>query len=132
MVVVLAPIVYAIYGPAYLESDALVQGPLDFLLTWVLPAVAVILFWVYKGATPGKMVFRARIIDARTGGRPSTGQLIGRYLGYFLSTIGFLLGYLWVIWDRRRQAWHDKLAKTVVVRRVASAGPESVRFQPEG
>jgi uncharacterized RDD family membrane protein YckC len=78
---ILVPIVWAVYGPQYFSSDTLLAGPLDFLLTWVLPAVAVILFWVYKSATPGKMALGLKIVDARTGELPSTGQCIGRYLG---------------------------------------------------
>ena len=94
-----------------------VQGPLDFLFSWVLPGFATILFWVFKQATPGKMAIGARIVDAVTGDRPTTGKLVGRYFGYYLSTIGLLLGYVWVAFDPRKQAWHDKLAGTVVVRR---------------
>lgn len=37
-----------------------------------------------------------------------------RWLGYYVSSI-FMLGYLWAIWDSKRQAWHDKIAGTVVV-----------------
>jgi uncharacterized RDD family membrane protein YckC len=33
-----------------------------------------------------------------------------------------LLGYLWAGFDPRKQAWHDKMAKTVVVRRKDGAG----------
>jgi uncharacterized RDD family membrane protein YckC len=42
--------------------------------------------------------------------------LIGRYLGYYDSTIPFLLGLMWVGIDKRKQGWHDKLAGTVVIR----------------
>jgi uncharacterized RDD family membrane protein YckC len=37
-------------------------------------------------------------------------------IGYPLSALFFGLGVFWMLWDRRRQAWHDKLAKTVVVK----------------
>lgn len=113
---IIAPAVYAIYGPAYFESSKLIAGPADFLLTWVLPAVAVIVFWLTKQATPGKMLFGARIVDAETGHPPSTGQSIGRYFAYYVSAIPLMLGYLWVAFDPRKQGWHDKLAGTVVVR----------------
>lgn len=129
LLLIVGPIVYAIYGPEYLESDVLIQGPLDFLLTWVVPAIAVILFWIYKGGTPGKMAVRARIVDARTGGHPSNGQLIGRCFAYYVSLLGLGLGYLWVAWDRRKQGWHGKLAGTVVVRPTPSA-PKTARFDP--
>lgn len=97
-------------------DSTLVKGPADVLITWVLPAVAVILFWIYRQATPGKMAISARIVDAKTGNPPSAGQLIGRYFGYFVSMLPLFLGLIWVAFDRRKQGWHDKLAGTVVVR----------------
>jgi uncharacterized RDD family membrane protein YckC len=92
------------------------KGTLDVLLSWVLPAVAVVLFWVYRSATPGKMLVRAKIVDADTGGQPSLGQCIGRYFGYFVSIFTLFLGFLWIAFDPRKQGFHDKLAGTVVVR----------------
>lgn len=91
-------------------------GPVDFVITWVLPAVAIVAFWIARQATPGKMVIGARIVDARTGGPITRGQAIGRYLGYYVSLLGGFLGFFWVAWDPRKQGWHDKLAGTVVVR----------------
>ena len=122
------PIMLAVYGREYFGSTALVRGPVDFLFSWVLPAFATILFWVFKQATPGKMAIGARIVDAVTGEKPTTGKLVGRYFGYYLSTIVLLLGYIWVAFDPRKQGWHDKLAGTVVVRRPRES-PEPVRFQ---
>lgn len=116
MMFITMPLLWAVYGKEYFESSSMVSGSADILISWVLPAVAVILFWTYKSATPGKMVIKARIVDARTGGKPSTGQFIGRYLGYFVSSIPLLLGLIWVAFDKRKQGWHDKLAGTVVVR----------------
>ena len=112
---VVGPIVYAVYGPSYLEQDGLFAGPADFLLTWVLPAVAVTVFWIYRSATPGKMLAGIKIIDARSGGPPSAGQAIVRYLGYYVSILGLFLGFLWVAFDARKQGWHDKIARTLVV-----------------
>ena len=92
------------------------QGPADFLINWLLPAVAIVLFWIYRQATPGKMAIKARIVDARTGAKPKPGQLMIRYLGYYVSTIPLGLGLIWVAFDPRKQGWHDKIAGTVVVR----------------
>ena len=116
VVVICFPLLTLIYGEEYWSSTQLVQGPADLLLNWVLPAVAVVLFWVYRQATPGKMAIGARIVDARTGARPSTGQLIGRYFAYYVSLLPLMLGFIWVAFDARKQGWHDKLANTVVVR----------------
>ncbi|UTH75242.1 RDD family protein [Chromobacterium sp. IIBBL 290-4] len=93
----------------------------DFMINYVLPAVAVILFWIYKSATPGKMMLGAIVVDADSGGPLTPGQAVLRYLGYYLSLIPFALGLIWVGLDARKQGWHDKLARTVVVRRKPAA-----------
>ena len=62
------------------------------------------------------------------GAKPSTGQLIGRYFGYYVSTIPLFLGFVWVAFDPRKQGWHDKLAGTVVVREKHRA-PEPVQVR---
>ena len=115
--VVLMPVLTAIYGTDYWLAGANMQGSLDVLINYVLPAVAVILFWVYKSATPGKMVTKLKIVDARTFGHPTTPQFVGRYLGYYLAILPLLLGIIWVAFDKRKQGWHDKLASTVVIHR---------------
>ncbi len=94
----------------------LARGPIDVLLSYVFPAIAVVVFWITRQATPGKMLLGMRIVDARTGGPLSTGQAIGRYLGYYLCIFGLFLGFLWIAFDARKQGWHDKLAGTVVIR----------------
>jgi uncharacterized RDD family membrane protein YckC len=98
------------------QSLELARGPVDVLLSYVFPAIAVVVFWITRQATPGKMLLGMRIVDAKTGGPLSTGQAIGRYLGYYLSIFGLFLGFIWVAFDARKQGWHDKLAGTVVVR----------------
>lgn len=127
--VIIFPILHTIYGAGYWTGASFIKGPWDFLVSWVLPAVAVLAFWVARQATPGKMAISARIVDAETGGKPSVGQLIGRYLGYFVSMFPLFLGIIWVAFDRRKQGWHDKLAGTVVVR-PSRRGHEPVRFSP--
>ena len=113
---VVVPVLWAAYGKEYFEADAMIKGPLDVLMSWVLPAVAIVLFWIYRSATPGKMAISARIVDARTGKPPTSRQCIVRYLGYYVGLFGLGIGFLWVAFDPRKQGWHDKLAGTVVVR----------------
>jgi len=112
------PLLFAIYGWSYLKASETrsIAGSVDFLLTWVAPAVAVVAFWLYRQATPGKMALSVRVVDATTGNTLTIGQCIGRYLGYFVSTIPFGLGLIWVAFDPKKQGWHDKLAGTVVIR----------------
>ena len=120
------PLVVWLYG-----WDGVVFGsaegfrPTRFAIDWLIPAAATLLFWHFRSATPGKLLIGARIVDAKSGAKPTTAQLIVRYLGYFVSTIPFCLGLLWVAFDARKQGFHDKLARTVVIRRK----PEPVRFE---
>ena len=118
LLVVSVPLILAVYGTSYFsraQESGGFAGIWDFLVQVVFPAVAVIVFWKLRGATPGKMAISAKIVDAKTGGPPSTGQLVGRYFGYFVSIVPLFLGLIWVGIDRRKQGFHDKLAGTVVI-----------------
>lgn len=113
--VIAMPFFVMIYGKTFLSGE-LVLGPVGNLISWLLFPVAIIVFWLTKEATPGKMIFSAKVVDAETGNTLSKGQAIGRYLAYYLALIPFGLGFLWVAFDKRKQGWHDKLAGTVVIR----------------
>lgn len=128
--IIVWPIMHFAYGSAFSIDGAFIKGPVDFIVSWILPAVAVIWFWIARQATPGKMVIAARIVDATTGEPASTGQLIGRYFAYYVSIIPFMLGLIWVGIDPRKQGWHDKLANTVVVRNK-NRGVQPVVFPAE-
>jgi len=125
--IVTAPLLIAYYGDTYWNSDALIQGPVDLLISWIFPAIAIVLFWIKKQATPGKLMLSAQIVDARTGNKPTTSQYIYRYVGYFVAAIPLGLGFIWVAFDKRKQGWHDKLAGTIVIRQQTNS-PESVSF----
>ncbi|MBA6231462.1 MULTISPECIES: RDD family protein [unclassified Colwellia] len=128
MLIIILPIVTAIYGTGYWVNESFVIGFWDVMFNYIFPAIAVIVFWAYKSATPGKMATRLTIVDAKTGAKPSTGQFIGRYLGYYVSIIPLFLGIIWVGIDKRKQGWHDKLAGTVVIK---SNKPEPVTFESQ-
>ncbi len=117
LLVVTVPLLIAVYGTEYASrtQDRVLAGLWDFLIQLVLPATAVILFWRYRGATPGKMAISAKIVDARTGAAPSTGSLVVRYFAYLVSMLPLMLGFVWIGIDRRKQGFHDKIAGTVVV-----------------
>jgi uncharacterized RDD family membrane protein YckC len=116
ILLVTSPVLYAFYGESFYTEQSMLRGPADFVISYLFPAVASIAVWVYKSATPGKMVLGLKIVDANSAGPCSTGQLIGRYLGYYVSILAIGLGFLWVAFDKRKQGWHDKLAGTLVVR----------------
>jgi len=116
ILIIILPILSMIYGESFWLGDSYVQGFWDLVLSYILPAIAVIAFWVYKSATPGKMATKLTIVDADTGEKPSTGQFVIRYIGYYLAILPLFLGIIWVGIDKRKQGLHDKLAGTVVLR----------------
>lgn len=67
------------------------------------------------GQTAGMRILGIYIM--RVDGKPFTMKqaLLRHLVGYPLSTAAFFLGFLWMLWDPRQQAWHDKLARTIVV-----------------
>ena len=83
-----------------------------------------LLFWMLAGQTPGKRFLSVRIVRT-DGDRLRWGNAIRRKVGYLVSALLFL-GYLWVIVDNRRQAWHDHLAGTLVVYSWPQQGSEVV------
>ena len=116
MIIVLYIPLSFIYGEEYWEGDHLIYGFWDVLLQYVLPFVATIWFWLRFFGTPGKMVAKLKIVDAKTGNKMSLGQAIGRYFAYLPATLPLGLGLIWVGIDKKKQGWHDKLAGTVVVK----------------
>jgi uncharacterized RDD family membrane protein YckC len=71
-------------------------------------------FWLVAGQTPGKAIMGLRVITL--DGKPlRLHHAVRRMAGYWISAIPFFLGYLWVLIDDGRRAWHDKIAGTQVV-----------------
>jgi uncharacterized RDD family membrane protein YckC len=69
------------------------------------------------GQTPGNAVLGIRVVDVRERiGEPiGYGRAFLRWLVSLVSAIVFLLGYLWMLWDPRKQTWHDKAAGSLPV-----------------
>ncbi|MBA3402471.1 MAG: RDD family protein [Actinobacteria bacterium] len=68
-----------------------------------------------SGQTLGKRALGIRVIDFSSGGPIGYGRGVVRYLGRIVSGVVCLLGYLWMLWDKEKQTWHDKIATSVVV-----------------
>lgn len=68
-----------------------------------------------RGQTLGKRVMDIRVVDFAAGGEIGYGRGALRYVGRILSGIPCYLGYFWMLWDKEKQTWHDKIATTVVV-----------------
>jgi uncharacterized RDD family membrane protein YckC len=78
-------------------------------------------FWARRGATPGMRMFNLKVVRDRDGGPISGGSAILRLIGYWVDWIvfGIPIGLLWIFYDKRKRAWHDLIASTVVVKAAA-------------
>ncbi|MFO1512188.1 MAG: RDD family protein [Verrucomicrobiota bacterium] len=71
--------------------------------------------WAWKGTTVGGVVLNLKVV--RLDDQPVTFVVaLVRGLAAGFSVIVLFLGFFWMIWDREKQTWHDKIAGTVVVR----------------
>ncbi len=68
-----------------------------------------------RGQTVGKMALGIRVIGFNDGGPIGYGRGLVRNLVKYVSGAVLLLGYLWMLWDKEKQCWHDKAANSVVV-----------------
>lgn len=120
---------YASIGKRFvaLLIDGLVIGVLISVLSWFLPGflegiaglVAGVGYEVYcltnrAGQTLGKQVMNLRVVT-EAGGAVDQNTALTRALVRIVSGMAMGLGYLWALFDDRRQTWHDKVAKTLVV-----------------
>lgn len=119
IMIIFAP--YWFYNYQQMAAIPVDQMPLysagDAILHLVIGA-AVVWFWVKKGATPGKMLFGLQVRDAKTGQFISVPRALLRYFSYLISYLILCLGFIWAGFDKKKQGWHDKIAKTVVVKRI--------------
>lgn len=85
---------------------------------WVIGYVAYfVYFWTKDGQTLGMRALGIRVVKT-DGSQLTIGGGIIRYVGYIVDSIvfGLPIGYLWAAFDPQKQAWHDKMAGTIVVK----------------
>lgn len=93
---------------------------LSIIIGVILTFLYYVLFWVYQeGATPGKKIVGIKIVGENNSPISFPRAMI-RFISFFIvsiiSVFTFGLGFFWVVWDKKKQAWHDKLSKTLVVK----------------
>jgi uncharacterized RDD family membrane protein YckC len=110
--IVLLLLVYYILGLIVSDSQSILQT--------VGLGVPIAYQWYFltrrDGQTPGKFGLGIRVIKA-DGTRLSDTDAVIRAIGYNVSSFFCGLGYIWAIFDKNNQTWHDKLARTYVVRK---------------
>ncbi|MGD0380979.1 MAG: RDD family protein [Acidimicrobiales bacterium] len=103
-------------------SGASVLGAL--FVVWIAASIPAAIYYAAmngsrRGQTVGKMALGIAVRDARTGGPIGFWRALGRNLITVvfeaLFSIPYILDSLAPLWDARRQAWHDKVAHSVVV-----------------
>jgi uncharacterized RDD family membrane protein YckC len=90
-----------------------ILGSEHFILpVWMVYHVGM---WAWKGTTIGGIVLGLKLI--RRNGQPlGFAVALVRCLACFLSAVAVFIGYFWAGWDRESQAWHDKIADTLIVK----------------
>lgn len=96
--------------------DALMKVLAFSLLELFVMSVVIIIFWMYRAGTIGKIILSMEIVHAKTLEKPSKIQLIGRFFGYILSVLPLGIGFIWIYYDKKQQGFHDKVSSTVVIR----------------
>jgi uncharacterized RDD family membrane protein YckC len=95
----------------------------NIILTFLISLICILIsgfYYIYfigaKGQTLGKMALNIKVVDEETNEAPGyLSAFLREVIGKFLSLF-FFLGFLWVIWDKKKQGWHDKIAHTIVVK----------------
>jgi uncharacterized RDD family membrane protein YckC len=113
-------LLYWVHGPQYLRWLSRAQpgwaySSLEAVLNGLILPLVVILFWMRLRATPGKLLLSCAVVDASTYRPLRLQQALLRFLSYFISALPLFGGFLWAAWDPRKQGWHDKIARTVVI-----------------
>jgi uncharacterized RDD family membrane protein YckC len=113
-------IIAAAIDLAVLSIAAWVFSSLLGVMGWVASVLFLFTFqWYFLserfGQTPGKMVMNIFVVRA-DGEFPTARDAALRTVGYLLNLLCLGFGWIWIIADRKEQGWHDKLAKTYVVK----------------
>lgn len=97
------------------EDDNLVLQPRWVQLIGTLCVVGFYTaFWSKGGQTLGMQAWRIQLLDA-SGSPPSAARCILRCLTAAVSLLPAGLGYWWVLVDREKRSWHDRLSSTHLV-----------------
>ena len=95
-----------------------VGGTLGGIFTFlgVLVSVAYFTYFFGNGQTPGMMAMKIKLIGTDGIYPIGYGKGFLRWIGMIISAVVILLGYVWILIDKKKQGWHDKIAGTYVVK----------------
>lgn len=99
-----------------IDALPLVLGIVALVVGLVFNAVLYVR-WIAKfGAGPLARRLGVKVVCQRTLQPIGYPRSIGRFFGQYISTWIFYLGYLWMLWDKDKQTWHDKMVNSIVIR----------------
>jgi uncharacterized RDD family membrane protein YckC len=87
----------------------------ELLFEFAVLAITVVFWRRWRGATPGKKYLHIKIVDAKTLKDIDNTQAVTRSIGYIISTIPLLIGFIMVGFRKDKRALHDLIAGTVVI-----------------
>ena len=107
-----------IFCPPGAPNVGMIVGGILLILAGLLIVFAIYVRAIANsGQTWGRKIVGIKVVGEMTGEPIGTGKALGRTLfAGFISANVFYLGYLWMIWDDKRQTWHDKVVDSVVIK----------------
>jgi uncharacterized RDD family membrane protein YckC len=107
-----------IFCPPGSPNGGMIAGGIALILIGVL-----VVFFLYvralgkTGQTWGRKIVGIKVVGESTGEPIGFGRALGRQLfASFISAQIIYLGYLWMLWDDKKQTWHDKVVNSIVVK----------------
>lgn len=106
-----------------LSPDAFAATVLLWMMSaQCIPILITGVLWIVWGTSPGKRVIGLRIVDADSHAPMTARQAVLRTVGYLLTFATCGAGFLWVMFNPRQQALHDRIANTIVVSEKGQPG----------
>ena len=106
-------------GGAIFSNESVAPNLVFLLGYFIIPTI----IW---GRTPGKWVAGIVVVDSR-GRTPGPSAIPREMIGKLVSFLAAGIGIIWLVFDPKRQGWHDNLAGTYVVYNPYSGGPRFIR-----
>jgi len=80
----------------------------------ILPFFYFVYFHGRTGQTPGKRLLKIQVVGISEEDM-TFGSAFLRWVGYIISALPLFAGFAWIIFDGKKQGWHDKIARTLVI-----------------
>ena len=131
MTLLAAPL-FGIYS--ILQATSINLVPALYILVGVVLIIVYSVFLVARtGSTIGEKFLKLKTVDVNYGNINLKRTLIRETVGKFISLVPLGFGAVYVLYDENRQAWHDKLAGTFVVKTNNEGGllPSSGQDRPK-